>query len=75
MTDVGLAADVRSPLPGQTKEINADFKTPVKTGQILATIDPSTYEARVKQRRRSQQCDHAKVMATRTRGFTKEDPK
>ena len=42
---------VRAPLGGQLKEIAADFKTPVKIGQVLARIDATTYEQRVNQAR------------------------
>jgi HlyD family secretion protein len=31
------------------KEIHADFNTPVKKGQVIARIDPATYELRVNQ--------------------------
>jgi HlyD family secretion protein len=42
---------VRAPLGGQLKEIAADFKTPVKIGQVLARIDATAYEQRVNQAR------------------------
>lgn len=42
---------VRAPLAGRIKEIAADFKTRVKTGQVLARIDAAAYEERVKQAR------------------------
>ena len=38
---------VEARLAGQVKEIYADFKTPVKRGQVLARMDPATYELRV----------------------------
>jgi HlyD family secretion protein len=40
---------VGSQISGQVKEIYADFNTPVKKDQIIARIDPSTYELRVSQ--------------------------
>lgn len=42
---------VRAPLGGQLKEIAADFKTPVKIGQVLARMDATAYEQRVNQAR------------------------
>jgi HlyD family secretion protein len=42
---------VRSQISGQVKEIYADFNTPVKEGELLARIDPSSYELRVNQAR------------------------
>jgi HlyD family secretion protein len=42
---------VGSQISGQVKEIYADFNTPVKKGQVIARIDPATYELRVNQTR------------------------
>src|SRR5687768_1163083 len=42
---------VGSQISGQVKEIHADFNTPVKKGQVIARIDPATYELRVNQAR------------------------
>jgi len=42
---------VGSQISGQVKEIYADFNSPVKKNQIIARIDPSTYELRVNQAR------------------------
>lgn len=42
---------VGSQISGQVKEIYADFNTPVKSGQIIARIDPATFELRVNQAR------------------------
>jgi HlyD family secretion protein len=42
---------VGSQISGQVKEIYADFNTPVKKGQVIARIDPATYELRVSQTR------------------------
>ena len=41
--------EVGSEVSGLIKELYADFNTPVKKGQVLARIDPSTFEARVLQ--------------------------
>ena len=42
---------VGSQISGQVKEIFADFNTPVKKSQVIARIDPATYELRVNQTR------------------------
>lgn len=42
---------VGSQVSGQIKEINADFNTLVKQDQVIARIDPSTFELRVAQAR------------------------
>jgi HlyD family secretion protein len=42
---------VGSQISGQVKEIFADFNTPVKKGQVIARIDPATFELRVGQTR------------------------
>ncbi len=42
---------VGSQISGQVKEIFADFNTPVKKDQVIARIDPSTFELRVNQAR------------------------
>lgn len=41
--------EVGSEVSGLIKELHADFNTPVKQGQVLARIDPSTFESRVLQ--------------------------
>ena len=41
--------EVGSEVSGLIKELHADFNTPVKKGQVLARIDPSTFESRVLQ--------------------------
>ena len=42
---------VGSQISGQISEIHADFNTPVKKGQIIARIDPASFELRVNQTR------------------------
>jgi HlyD family secretion protein len=42
---------VGSQISGQIKEIYADFNSPVKQNQIIARIDPATFELRVNQAR------------------------
>ena len=41
--------EVGSEVSGLIKELHADFNTPVKKDQVLARIDPSTFESRVLQ--------------------------
>ena len=40
---------VGSQISGQVLEVLADFNTPVKKGDILAKIDPSTYQTQIEQ--------------------------
>jgi HlyD family secretion protein len=40
---------VGSQISGQIKELFVDFNSPVKKGQILARIDPETYQLKVRQ--------------------------
>ncbi len=40
---------VGSQISGQVKELFVDFNSPVKKGQLLARIDPESYELKVKQ--------------------------
>ena len=42
---------VGSQISGQVKDIYADFNTPVKQDQVIARIDPATFELRVNQAR------------------------
>ena len=42
---------VGSQISGQVKDIYADFNTPVKRDQVIARIDPSSFELRVGQAR------------------------
>jgi HlyD family secretion protein len=41
--------DVSSQISGLISEVLVDYNTPVHTGDVLARIDPSTYEQRAKQ--------------------------
>ena len=59
------AVPVTSPIPGQVKEIFADFNTPVKKGQVLARLDPSAYESRVDQARADVDAANSAVSAAR----------
>ena len=44
-----VSVQVGSQVPGQIKEILVDFNSPVKSGQLIARLDPETYEHRVRQ--------------------------
>jgi HlyD family secretion protein len=46
-----ITVEVGSQLSGQVAEIMADFNSPVKKGQVIARIDPQTFESRVLQSR------------------------
>ncbi|MDF3074945.1 MAG: putative Efflux transporter, family, subunit [Alphaproteobacteria bacterium] len=44
-----ITVEISSQLSGQIKELLADFNTPVTKGQVLARLDPATFEARLRQ--------------------------
>ena len=46
-----VTVTVGSQISGQIKELHADFNSPVRRGQVVARLDPATYEARVNQAR------------------------
>lgn len=46
-----ITVEVGSQLSGQIAELDADFNSEVKAGQVIARIDPKTFEARVRQSR------------------------
>jgi HlyD family secretion protein len=41
------SVDVSSQISGLIVEINVDYNSPVKKGQVLAKLDPATYESRL----------------------------
>jgi HlyD family secretion protein len=43
------SVQVGTQVSGQVKELYVDFNTPVKKGQLIARIDPETFEYRVRQ--------------------------
>jgi HlyD family secretion protein len=43
------SVQVGSQISGQIKELYVDFNSPVKRGQLIALIDPETYQYRVRQ--------------------------
>ncbi|HEY0944552.1 MAG TPA: efflux RND transporter periplasmic adaptor subunit [Opitutaceae bacterium] len=57
-----LTTDVSSQISGQIKEVLVDYNTPVKKGDVLARIDPATYESRL----RSAEADLASTQANYT---------
>ncbi|MDK9704637.1 MAG: efflux RND transporter periplasmic adaptor subunit [Sulfuritalea sp.] len=44
-----VSVQVGSQVSGQIKEILVDFNSPVKSGQVIAQLDPETYQHRVRQ--------------------------
>lgn len=62
------AVPVRATISGQITEIAADFKTPVKSGQVLARIDAASFESRVNQAR----ADLAAARATKAAAEVKQ---
>src|SRR3989338_8522613 len=44
-----VSVQVGSQVSGQIKEILVDFNSPVKFGQLIARLDPETYQHRVRQ--------------------------
>jgi len=57
---------VGSQISGQVKEIFADFNTPVTSGQVIARIDPATFELRVNQARADLDAAHSAVAVARS---------
>ena len=57
---------VGSQISGQVKEINADFNTAVKKDQVIARIDPQTFELRVNQAHADLDAAHSAVAVARS---------
>ena len=57
---------VGSQISGQVKEIHADFNSAVKQDQVIARIDPATYELRVNQARADLDAAHSAVAVARS---------
>src|SRR6185295_2585826 len=53
---------VGSQISGQVKDIYADFNTAVKKGQVIARIDPATFELRVNQTRAERDLARKKML-------------
>ncbi len=56
---------VGSQVSGQVKELFADFNSEVKRGQLIARIDPATFEAKVAQVRAELDSAEATVLNQR----------
>lgn len=65
-----VRTEVSSQLSGQVTEVLADFNDTVKQGQILARLDPRTYEARV--REAQAKLDMAKVEVLKRQGMVEQ---
>lgn len=59
-----FSVPVRASIAGEIKEIAADFKTRVTSGQVLARIDPASFEQRVNQARADVAAARAANLAT-----------
>lgn len=57
---------VGSQISGQIKEIHVDFNSPVKEGQVIARIDPATFELRVSQARADLEAARSAVEVARS---------
>lgn len=57
-----VSVQVGSQISGQLKEVLADFNSEVKQGQLIARIDPETYETRVRQAQADVDAARAQVM-------------
>jgi HlyD family secretion protein len=57
---------VGSQISGQVKDIYADFNTPVKKDQVIARIDPQSFELRVNQARADVDAADSAVMVARS---------
>ncbi len=60
-----VAVQVGSQVSGQIKELYADFNTEVKLGQLIARIDPETFEYKVRQSQADLDSARAQVMMQR----------
>jgi len=60
-----VSVQVGSQISGQIKELYADFNTEVKQGQLIAQIDPETYQYKVRQAQADLDASRAQVMMQR----------
>ncbi len=60
-----VTVQVGSQVSGNIKELNADFNTKVKKGQILALIDPEIFQARLNQYRANLDSARSAVVSAR----------
>jgi HlyD family secretion protein len=61
-----VTVEVGSEVSGLIKELLADFNTPVKKDQVIARIDPETYETLVRQAQAEMAVSQAKLETART---------
>ena len=67
-----VTVEVGSQLSGQIEALYADFNSPVKKDQIIALIDPKTYETRVLQNEADMKVAEANVAVQRA-GITRAE--
>jgi HlyD family secretion protein len=72
------SVEVSSQISGLVTEVAVDFNEPVKKGQLLARIDPSTYEQKLRQARadlEAAQANHrlTELRTKRLRGLRQQD--
>ena len=60
-----VSVQVGSQISGQIKELYADFNTEVKQGQLIARIDPETFEYKVRQAQADVDAARAQIMMQR----------
>jgi HlyD family secretion protein len=63
------AVQVGSQISGQLKEILVDFNSPVKAGQLIARIDPETYQQKVRQAEADLEATRANVNVQRAQAY------
>jgi HlyD family secretion protein len=61
-----VTVEVGSEVSGSIKELLADFNTPVKKDQVIARIDPESYETLVRQAQAELEVSQAKLETART---------
>lgn len=60
-----MSIEVSSQISGLIKEVLVDYNTPVKKDQVLAKLDPATYEQRLKQAQADLEAANANYTLTR----------
>lgn len=63
------AVQVGSQISGQIKEILVDFNSPVKAGQLVARIDPETYQYKVRQAEADLEATRSAVNVQRAQAY------
>lgn len=61
-----ITVQVGSQVSGQLKEVLVDFNSPVKKGQVIARLDPETYNSRVSQSEADLAASESSVSVTRS---------